>query len=72
MNTYHVATYQPDGTLRVYAPTYGRVTADVVADSLRHRHAPDSFVVVPASKPGQLRPFAAGKIGPAFAWGGHA
>lgn len=69
---YHVATYWPDGTLRVYPQTFDRVAADQVADGLRHVHAPTSFVVVPASAPGQLRPFAAGKMGPAFVGGVYA
>lgn len=68
MNTYHLASYLPDGTLRVYSrDSHPMNIAEQVADSLRIKHAPVSWLVVPASAPGQLRPFAAGKMGPAYA-----
>lgn len=67
MPEYHVATYWPDRTLRVYPETFELEIADEIVRRLGHSHAPTSFVVVPASAPGQLRPFAAGKMGPAYA-----
>lgn len=70
--SFHVACYHADRMLRVYQSVFDRETADQVAEDLRHKHAPTSFVVVPASKPGQLRPFAAGKMGPAFVGGVYA